>query len=174
MGYLFRAIGMKGKMETFLECENPAFIISRDPVTRVAYGEFAELEKILNNYRTIGGVLVEAPKDQKVIDDLFDNTGLFNKFYEKYVLENMSMTLSELIPGFHICEVCGEQMAVIEVDGMKCFTNLKEKLYFKDFNNEMKNLVNPEIAVTGVWEVYLIPYNEDYSIQQRIKIWEKK
>lgn len=83
--FKFRDVNSKGEVEVYYECENPAFIIDSERYYRIKYGNYEELLELMPIYGAIGCLLVEAPKDQGILDQLFQGSLFFNKYYEKII-----------------------------------------------------------------------------------------
>lgn len=81
----------------FNEVENPAVVFNKDSGVYYKVGEYELLkvfhEDVVNGYNEQGFVgmansltLLELPKDQEVVDKIFQNSGYVKLYYEKEVL----------------------------------------------------------------------------------------
>lgn len=71
---------IENKIVVMMTTEDPAFIINPETMEMLGYGDHQELLKILPKYSAYG-VIVEAQKDQKLLDLLMQNQNFFIRFY---------------------------------------------------------------------------------------------
>lgn len=81
--FKFRDYDVSGKMYTFCEAVEPAFLVGVDSEMRLRYGEFDELVPLLDEYSKLERVaVISLPKNQDEIDGLFQSTGLMQRFIQ--------------------------------------------------------------------------------------------
>lgn len=86
--FRFRDYNSKKELVTYCETSKPAFIACVDRVEKVIFVvKFGDKENLLKllpkyNYSPLGEtVLIEVPKNQTLLDKLFQSSGFFQKYY---------------------------------------------------------------------------------------------